>query len=157
MMILMNLVNTVIPTKKMFMEKVVTKKSKMERFNNWVINHLPHATLGSIFSAASAYFQPIKGIILITMVVIIVDLIFGVWSAIVKKESIDPDKLWRTISKMLITFTILHLLYSIDKEYGISTPHTYIIAGLFIIGFEVYSIFKSFAIITNHRSLESNK
>ena len=126
------------------------KTQKMEKVFNWLFGHTPNFVSGA-FIAASTYFAPIKGIVTITMLTITIDLILGVWAARVKGLGIKSEKLWRTVYKMLIAFTIMHLLYSIDVEYGVEVVHSYRVAGLFIIGFEIWSVLENAAVITDHK------
>lgn len=122
----------------------------MEKIWDWLEWHIPNFAMG-VIGAASAYFQPIKGIVTITMITILVDMVLGIWAARKRGKGIKSVKLWRTAYKMLISFAVIHLLYSIDQEFGITIAHSYVIAGLFIVGFEMWSILENAAVITDHR------
>lgn len=126
----------------------------------WIRNHTQNIIVGLLFGFAGTsldfigYFLPIRGIIIVLFSAILFDLVLGVSVAISEKKGILPEKLWRTLIKILITFSLIHLMYGIDKEFGlyilhISTTNT---VGLIIIGFEVWSIVGNAAKLTNHRA-----
>lgn len=121
----------------------------MTRTINYFMFHGPNILTG-LFTAIAGYFAPIKGIVLVVLTAIVVDLAFGVWAARIKGEGIQSKKLWRTGYKILITFMLINLMHSIDKEMGISGVATAKIVALFITGFEVWSILESAAVITDH-------
>jgi hypothetical protein len=141
----------------MTMERKKESLSRMEKVINWLLWHAPNFATGVTFAtgvlaAATKYFAPIKGIVIVTMATIILDLILGVWAARKRGKGIKSVKLWRTVYKMLISFTVIHLLFSIDQEFGITAVHSYTVAGLFIIGFELWSILENAAVITDHKA-----
>ncbi len=101
-------------------------------------------------ATVAGYFAPVKGMAIVMLSAIIIDLVSGVWAALVKREAIQSRKLWRTAYKILFAFIIVNLMHSIDKEMGISGITTSKIVALFITGFEVWSILENAAVITEH-------
>lgn len=125
------------------------KNQIMDRFVNFLIIH-PWHILSGIIATAAVYFEPIRGMAIVTFVAIIVDLGFGIWAAREKREPIESKKLWRTGYKIVIVFVIINLMHSIDTEMGIPGISTSQIVALFITGWEVWSILESAAKITDH-------
>ncbi len=121
----------------------------MDRFINYLIVH-PWNILSGFIATTAVYFEPIRGMAIVALTAIILDLIFGLWAAREKREPIESKKLWRTAYKFLITFVLINLMHSIDKEMGIPGVTTSWIVSLFITGFEVWSIFESAAVICDH-------
>lgn len=121
----------------------------MDRFINFLIIH-PRNILSGFIATSAVYFAPIRGMAIVTFVAIIIDLVFGLWAAREKKEPIESKKLWRTGYKIAIVFIIINLMHSIDTEMGIPGVSTSQIVALFITGWEVWSIFESAAVITDH-------
>lgn len=121
----------------------------MTRTINYILMHGPNIFLGFV-TAVAGYFAPIRGTVLVVLAAIIVDLGFGIWAARVKGEGIQSKKLWRTGYKILITFTLINLMHSIDKELGIPGITTSKVVALFVTGFEIWSILESAAVITDH-------
>lgn len=122
---------------------------KMTRTIDYMLVHSANIKAG-FFIAAAGYFAPIRGIVLVVLAAIIIDLAFGIWAARVRGEGIQSKKLWRTGYKFLITFVLINLMHSIDKEMGISAVSTAKIVALFVTGFEIWSILESAAVITDH-------
>ncbi|WP_319228334.1 phage holin family protein [Draconibacterium orientale] len=121
----------------------------MTRTLNYLLFHGPNIWAG-LFTAVAGYFAPIRGTVAVVLAAIIVDLAFGIWAARIKGEGIKSKKLWRTGYKIFITFMLINLMHSIDKEMGIPGIVTSKIVALFITGFEIWSILESAAVITDH-------
>ena len=122
---------------------------KMIRTFNFISLHTGNIATG-IFATVAGYFAPVKGMAIVMLSAIIIDLLSGVWAALVKREGIQSKKLWRTAYKILFAFVIVNLLHSVDIEMGFSGMATSKIAALFITGFEVWSILENAAVITDH-------
>jgi phage-related holin len=110
----------------------------------------PGNILSGLIATIAGYFAPIRGMVIVALAAIFLDLVFGIWAATVKREGIQSKKLWRTGYKILVTFVIINLMHSIDKEMGIAGISTSRIVALFITGFEVWSILESAAVISDH-------
>ncbi|WP_346856590.1 phage holin family protein [uncultured Draconibacterium sp.] len=116
---------------------------------NYMLVYIPNLLTGFLATIAG-YFAPIKGMAIVMLTAIIIDLILGVWASRTTGEGIKSKKLWRTGYKILIALIIVHLLYSVDKEMGISGINTAKIGALIITGWEIWSIFESAAVISDH-------
>lgn len=81
------------------------------------------------------------------VVIILLDLFFGIIAARHRGEGIESRKLWRTVYKFLIANLVVALAYSIDVEIGLIDMHKTI--AWFIIGFEFWSILENLAQISN--------
>ena len=121
----------------------------MIRTFDFISAHTGNIVTG-FFAAVAGYFSPTKGMAIVMLAAIVIDLVSGVWAALVRREGIQSKKLWRTAYKILFAFVILNLMHSIDKEMGFSGISTAQIIALFITGFEVWSIFENAAVITDH-------
>ena len=121
----------------------------MIRTFNFISLHIGNIATGFVATVAG-YFAPVKGMAIVMLSAIIIDLISGVWAALVKREGIQSKKLWRTAYKILFAIVIVNLMHSIDIEMGIPGVTTSKIVALFITGFEVWSILENAAIISDH-------
>ena len=121
----------------------------MIRAFNFISLHTGNIATG-IVATVAGYFAPVKGMAIVMLSAIIIDLLSGVWAALVKREGIQSKKLWRTAYKLLFAFVIVNLMHSIDIEMGIPGVTTSKIVALFITGFEVWSILENAAIISDH-------
>jgi phage-related holin len=121
----------------------------MERTLNFLSLYTGNIATGFAATVAG-YFAPVKGMSIVMLSAIVIDLVSGVWAAIVKHQPIQSKKLWRTAYKILFAFIIVNLMHSIDQEMGISGITIARIVALFITGFEVWSIIENAAVITDH-------
>ena len=121
----------------------------MIRTFNFISLHIGNIATGFVATVAG-YFAPVKGMAIVMLAAIIIDLISGVWAALEKREGIQSKKLWRTSYKILFAIVIVNLMHSIDIEMGIPGVTTSKIVALFITGFEVWSILENAAIISDH-------
>ena len=120
----------------------------MRLLTKWLIAHNYNFCSG-LLMAALGYFAPIKGIITVMVAAIIIDLVTGVWAALVQKKGIKSQKLWRTGYKLGFAIIIVSLFYAMDKEIGYIDMHR-IIAWI-ITGFEMWSILENAAKISDHK------
>lgn len=111
--------------------------------------YLPNFMAGMIATIAG-YFAPVKGMAVVMLTAITIDLVFGIWASRSQGAAIESRRMWRTGYKALIALIVVHLLHSIDQEMGIAGIQTSKIGSLFITGFEVWSILESAAIISDH-------
>lgn len=84
-----------------------------------------------MFIASLAVFAPIRGMIIAVLVLILVDLITGVWAAYKRKEAIKSAWMRRTVSKLLV-YEIAIMMSFITQTYlcGDLIPMASIAAGL---------------------------
>jgi phage-related holin len=122
----------------------------MKEFGQWFELHIWNVFSGLI-CGLFAYFTPIRNIIILMFLFIIFDLITGVIAARKRGEAITSEKMWNTVHKMLISIALVILLYSVDKEFNIiNIVSTHKITGLFVVGFELWSILENAVQITNN-------
>lgn len=116
---------------------------------NYLVFYVPNLVTG-LAAAFAGYFSPIKGMAIVMLTAILIDLILGVWASRSEGEAIKSKKLWRTGYKILFALVIIHLLHSVDTEMGIAGINTCKIGALIITGWEIWSIFESAAVISDH-------
>ena len=114
----------------------------------WLSAHENNFMAG-IIMATFGYFAECKGIFVVMFAAIIVDLITGVWAARVEGKGIKSKRLWRTISKMVLSFMVVALLFALDKEIDFIQLHK--VVAWIVIGFEVWSILENSVKITDHK------
>lgn len=114
----------------------------------WLAAHENNFMAG-IITAIIGYFAECKGIFVVMFAAIIVDLITGVWAARVEGKGIKSKRLWRTISKMVLSFMVVALLFALDKEIDFIQLHK--VVAWIVIGFEVWSILENSVKITDHK------
>ena len=114
----------------------------------WMSAHENNFFAGAIM-AIFGYFAECKGIFVVMFAAIIIDLITGVWASRVEGKGIKSKQLWRTISKMALSFMIVALLFAIDKEIDFIQLHK--VVAWIVIGFEVWSILENSVKITDHK------
>lgn len=104
------------------------------------------------------YFMPIRNIVILMLAFIIFDLITGIIAARKRGEAITSSKMWNTANKTLISVALVILLYSVDKEFNIiNVVCTHKIMGLFVVGFELWSILENAIQITNNSIFKALK
>lgn len=122
----------------------------------WTLAHKGNVITGIVIGIAG-YFAQIKGVMIVTLAAIILDLFLGIWAARVRGEAISSVKLWRTVYKTLIAVMLIHLLYAADIEFGFQEFKTYKTMAMFICGFEVWSMLENAAVITDHPAFRGMK
>lgn len=103
----------------------------------------------SLIAAVVAYFDPIKGVIHLMIIVILVDLITGVIASKAQGCGIRSIRLWRTVYKLFYAIALVALTFALDKELDMIQMHRYF--AWMIICFELWSIMENAAKTTNHR------
>lgn len=129
----------------------------MKEFAQWMEMHVWNVFSGLI-CGMFVYFMPIRNILILMFAFIIFDMITGLAAARKRGEAIQSCKLWNTIYKTLISTTLVLLLYSVDREFsltGIISVHK--IMGLFVCGFELWSILENAIQITNNSIFKALK
>lgn len=122
----------------------------MKEFAQWIEEHVWNVFSGLI-CGLFAYFMPIRNIVILMLAFIIFDLITGIVAARKRGEAITSEKMWNTANKTLISVALVVLLYAVDKEFNIiNVVCTHKIMGLFVVGFELWSILENAVEITNH-------
>lgn len=114
----------------------------------WALAHSYNFACG-LYVACIGYFSPVKGVILVMVAAIIIDLIVGILAALKNGEGIKSHKLWRTIYKMLLALITVMLLYAVDKEMQMLSMHKFV--AWLITGFEVWSMLENAGKLTNHK------
>lgn len=69
---------------------------------------------GAAFVSTAAVFAPIKGMIVVTLLVVFVDLVLGILVARKKKQKITSSKIAITISKTLIFLTAICMTFLVQ-------------------------------------------
>jgi phage-related holin len=122
----------------------------MKEFVQWIEEHVWNVFSGLI-CGLFAYFMPIRNIVILMLAFIVFDLITGIVAARKRGEAITSEKMWNTVNKTLISVALVVLLYAVDKEFNIiNVVCTHKIMGLFVVGFELWSILENAVEITNH-------
>jgi hypothetical protein len=87
--------------------------------------------LKSILIASLAVFAPIKAVIIVTGVLVISDLITGIWAAKKRKEKITSAGLRRTVTKTTVYLSAVCLGFLVEK-YMIDSvlPISKLISGI---------------------------
>jgi hypothetical protein len=95
----------------------------------WKNNMLDY--LKSILIASLAVFAPIKAVIIVTGVLVISDLITGIWAAKKRKEKITSAGLRRTVTKTTVYLSAVCLGFLVEK-YMIDSvlPISKLISGI---------------------------
>jgi phage-related holin len=129
----------------------------MKEFGQWFELHIWNVFSGLI-CGLFAYLMPIRNIVILMLAFIIFDLITGIIAARKRGEAITSSKMWNTANKTLISITLVVLLYAVDKEFNIiGTVSTHKIMGLFVVGFELWSVLENAVQITNHSIFKASK
>ena len=102
-----------------------------------------------VFAALAGFFDPISGVLSLMIIVILCDLVLGVWASRRRGDAISSRKLWRTGYKLGLSLLIVTLTFWIDKELQIIELHK-LLAWL-IVGFELVSMLESACTISEHK------
>lgn len=70
----------------------------------------------------AAIFAPIQSLIVTTAVMIVIDLVTGIWAAIKRKEPITSAGLRRTVSKILVYEVAIMLAYLAEHYMSDAIP-----------------------------------
>lgn len=130
------------------MAAIIVLNQKIQINMKWLLSHCYNFIAG-IVMALIGYFAPIKEIILVMVIVILFDLITGIWAARVQGIGIKSMKLWRTVYKLFIAIVVVSLFFAMDTEMEVIKLHK--IAAWLITGFEMWSILENAAKITDHK------
>lgn len=115
---------------------------------DWIDDHVAHLLVGFIMMIVG-YFEPIKGVVHLVVLVSMMDFFVGIYAAKVTSIAIQSKKMWRTVEKIFLEILIISLLYCMDREVGYFDTHKFI--AWFIVGIEIYSIIESLAKTSDHR------
>lgn len=117
----------------------------MIRFNLWQY-------IGGSITGILAFLAPMKVTFIVMFIVILCDLITGIWASKVKNIHISSRRLRKSVAKVLMYFQVIFLLFII--EYGIFNDLG-INIWRFIAGFicfvELFSIAENATIITGNK------
>lgn len=99
--------------------------------------------------AALAYFAPIHGVLLLTLMIVTADFVFGLWASNEQHVPRTSRRLRKSVEKTLCYFGVIWLFWEIEKAVGIDEwVCTYKMIAGFIALVEVISILENMAVIT---------
>ena len=106
---------------------------------NWSSDHYWHFVSG-VFFAFLSYFSEMEGAFLVMFACFVIDMILGILaSKIMRKQKFSMQKAFTALYRMLISYTLVMLLYAMDKEMNQQAFSMSNIAAWLISGFLIYS------------------
>jgi len=115
---------------------------------DWIDSHVPHVVVGYI-ALVIGYFEPVKNIVHLVVLMSLMDFIFGIWAAKRNSVAIVSRRMWRTIDKIFKEVVIVLAVYCIDIEIGYLSMHKAV--AWFIVGVEFWSIIETLSKTSDHR------
>ena len=115
---------------------------------DWIDSHVPHVVVGYI-ALVIGYFEPVKNIVHLVVLMSLIDFIFGIWAAKRNSVAIVSRRMWRTIDKIFKEVVIVLAVYCVDIEIGYIALHKSV--AWFIVGVEFWSIIETLSKTSDHR------
>lgn len=120
-------------------------------FINWTENHLWDFVSG-VFFVFLSYFAELKGAFHVMFAAFLLDLVLGIWaSKRIRKERFSMDKFFVAILRMCISYSLVMLLYAMDKEMKQETVSLANITAWMVTGSLIYSAAKNGFQITSSK------
>ena len=117
----------------------------------WTVDHYWNFVTG-IFFAFISYFAEIKGAFHVMFAAFMIDMAVGIWAAKkIRGERFSMHKFFLAFKRMLISYALVMLLYSMDREMHQDTLSLANMSSWIISGFLIYSIAENGFEITGGR------